>query len=209
MNAPVTYRTISDTSEGMYKEKGSKFISLLYPAASEEEVHEILSDVQRTYHDARHHCYAYILDYEEQRFRTNDDGEPNHSAGDPILGQLRSHQLCDVVCIVVRYFGGTKLGVSGLIHAYRTAAEEAIKHGKIVVRGVERMLRIRYSYDATNEIMRLSDEFNLTIYDQDFKVECLLTAGLNVGFLEAFKEKCNLLQSTGTDMNWEFIDTPS
>ena len=126
-----SFLTIGQPAEGLYKEKGSKFIGLAFPVKTEDEVKERLEETRKTYYDARHHCYAYILGHEGTQFRANDDGEPNHSAGDPILGQIRSKELTNTLVIVVRYFGGTKLGVSGLINAYKTAAALALDNTSI------------------------------------------------------------------------------
>ena len=115
-----SYKTIRKEAEGFYKEKGSKFIAKAYPAESIDQVNEILGELRKEFYDARHHCYAYILEPDASQYRANDDGEPNHSAGDPILGQIRSHELTNTLVVVIRYFGGTKLGVSGLINAYKT-----------------------------------------------------------------------------------------
>lgn len=173
--AEDTYLTISRTSESLYKEKGSKFIGLAYPVRTEQEIKEILEELRKKYYDARHHCYAYILGLREDKYRTNDDGEPNHSAGDPILGQIRSHNITNTLIVVVRYFGGTKLGVSGLIHAYKTAAADAIEANEIVEEVVKETVTVRYGYESTNEIMRLVKEFELEIVQQEFTADCLLT----------------------------------
>lgn len=132
MDTTDTYLTISDDSEGFYKEKGSKFLSFAFPVHHEEDIKEKLDILRKKYYDARHHCYAYVLGKDKEIFRANDDGEPNHSAGDPILGQIKSNQLTNILIVVVRYFGGVKLGVGGLISAYRTAAAEAISNNVIV-----------------------------------------------------------------------------
>lgn len=173
--AEDTYLTIARTSESLYKEKGSKFIGLAYPVSSEQDVKDILDELRKKYYDARHHCYAYILGPKEDKFRANDDGEPNHSAGDPILGQIRSNSLTNTLIVVVRYFGGTKLGVSGLISAYKTAAAEAIEANKIVEEVVKELVKVRYGYESTNEVMRLVKEYELEIVEQSFTADCLLT----------------------------------
>src|SRR5690606_39655528 len=133
-----TYLTIADHAEGLYYEKGSKFIALAYPVSDEEEIKSLLENIRKKYYDARHHCYAYRLGREGLVFRANDAGEPNHSAGDPILGQLRSYNITDVLIVVVRYFGGTKLGVGGLINAYKTAAADAIENSTIITKITDR-----------------------------------------------------------------------
>ncbi|HOI47993.1 MAG TPA: YigZ family protein, partial [Prolixibacteraceae bacterium] len=129
-----TYKTVSAPSEGLFKDKGSRFISYLYPVTTEEEIKEIIQQVKKAHHSARHHCYAWRLGRENIRFRANDDGEPSSTAGKPILGQLTSFELTNVLLVVVRYFGGTLLGTSGLINAYREAASEAIRNALVETR---------------------------------------------------------------------------
>ncbi len=170
-----TYRTIAAPSEGLYKEKGSKFIALAYPVYSEEDVKEHLNELRKKYFDARHHCYAYSLGADKSRYRANDDGEPNHSAGDPILGQIRSADLSNVLVVVVRYFGGTKLGVSGLIHAYKTATAEAIANATIVEKHETNLLQVHFQYPQMNDVMGLVKEYELDVRDQKFELDCELT----------------------------------
>ena len=135
-----SYHTLGNTAEGSYKEKGSKFMAFAYPVVSESEIKERLEALRKKYFDARHHCFAYILGADKTRFRAFDDGEPNHSAGDPILGQIRSRDLTNVLVVVVRYFGGVKLGVGGLISAYKAAAEEALNNAIVMERDVTKEL---------------------------------------------------------------------
>ncbi|MCC5944559.1 MAG: YigZ family protein [Bernardetiaceae bacterium] len=168
-------RSLRNESEGFYKEKGSKFLAHAMPVASEEDVKEALEQLRTKYHDARHHCYAYILGWESERFRANDDGEPNNSAGIPILNQIRSFELSDTLVVVVRYFGGTKLGVSGLIQAYKIAAQEALDKAEIYEKINYKQLQIRYRYEQTNEVMRLIDQHSLTILNQNFAADCEAT----------------------------------
>jgi uncharacterized YigZ family protein len=170
-----TYYTIAGPAEGLYKEKGSKFISLAYPAYSEEEVKEILAALRKEYFDARHHCYAYSLGADKARFRANDDGEPNHSAGDPILGQIRSANLSNILIVVIRYFGGTKLGVSGLINAYKTAAAAAIANATILEKHETALLQVHFQYAQMNDIMSLVKEYELEMTHQQFELDCHLT----------------------------------
>lgn len=175
MNEQDTYLSLAGESEGFYKEKGSKFHGHAFPLSSEEEIKEKLDALKKQYHDARHHCFAFILKPEEGReesYRANDDGEPAHSAGDPILGQIRSNKLHDVLVVVVRYFGGTKLGVSGLVNAYKTAAADAISHNKIVRKTIRKNLEIRFSYEATNEVMQMIDQHQMQIVEQEFAADC-------------------------------------
>lgn len=170
-----TYRTIDAPSEGLYKEKGSKFIALAYPVYTEEEVKDIVAELKKQYYDARHHCYAYSLGADKARFRANDDGEPNHSAGDPILGQIRSADLSNILIVVIRYFGGTKLGVSGLINAYKTAAADALAQALVVERHETMLLQTHYSYPQMNNVMALVKAYDLPIRDQHFELDCRLT----------------------------------
>ncbi len=170
-----TYRTLAAPAEGLYKEKGSKFIALAFPVFSEEEIKQRLAEIRKTFFDARHHCYAYLLGAAKSIYRANDDGEPNHSAGDPILGQIRASGLTNVLVIVVRYFGGTKLGVGGLIHAYKTATAEALTQAPTVEKHETSLLRIAFEYAHMNEIMSLVKEFSLNVKTQEFAVSCQLT----------------------------------
>ncbi len=176
----------------MYKEKGSKFIAFAYPVRSEEEVKAQLDLLKKEYYDARHHCYAYILGSLGQKYRANDDGEPNHSAGDPILGQIRSRALTNTLVVVVRYFGGTKLGVSGLITAYKVAAAEALDKAGAIDVAITDMVKIWYPYEKTSEVMRLVGEFNIDIIGQTFTEMCELTGTIAQGLSEELRK--NALQ---------------
>ncbi|ELR69109.1 protein co-occurring with transport system [Fulvivirga imtechensis AK7] len=192
-----SYLTISSASEGFYKEKGSKFLAFAFPVATEDEVRERLEDLRKRYHDARHHCYAYILGAEKGSVRANDDGEPNHSAGDPILGQINSKHLTNVLVVVVRYFGGTKLGVSGLINAYKVSAEDALNNATIEKVYLTHCIRVDYPYESTNEVMRLINDFEIRVKDQVFEVACILKGEVKVTLVQALKEKVQLLKDTG------------
>lgn len=200
MSQVEQYLTLAKGGEGLYKEKGSKFIAHAYFAASEDEVKAIQEELRQRYHDARHHCYAYVIGPDRSQYRANDDGEPNHSAGDPILGQINSKQLTNTLVVVIRYFGGTKLGVSGLINAYKIAAEEALNNSKIISVDITKSVTLKYSYAATSEVMRLVDDFELTITDQDFADECIINGEVKIGKLDEFKSKVQLLIDTGSDI---------
>jgi len=167
-----TYRSIAKPSTGIYKEKGSKFLSFAYPVDSEEEIQETINALKKQYYDARHHCYAYILGKDMETYRVNDDGEPHHSAGDPILGQIRSHELTQVLVVVVRYFGGTKLGVGGLVQAYKTAASEAILAAEILEKTIMIPIEFTFDYLSMDEIMRTKKRYNLNIIIQEFDNDC-------------------------------------
>ncbi|MEC7753984.1 MAG: YigZ family protein [Bacteroidota bacterium] len=190
-----SFLTIGQPAEGLYKEKGSKFIGLAFPVKTEDEVKERLEETRKTYYDARHHCYAYILGHEGTQFRANDDGEPNHSAGDPILGQIRSKELTNTLVIVVRYFGGTKLGVSGLINAYKTAAALALDNTSIEEKLITQTIKLQFPYEEMNEAMKLVNGFEMQITRQEFEMECSLEAELIVSKVEEFENKVILLQN--------------
>jgi uncharacterized YigZ family protein len=170
-----TYLTINAPSESIFKDRGSKFLAFAYEVYSEDDIKDRLAELRKTYYDARHHCYAYQLGYDGAQFRTNDDGEPGHSAGDPILGQIRSRQLTNVLVVVVRYFGGTKLGVSGLIHAYKTAAADALDASDIVERIMKDRVIIAFDYLQMNDVMKLIKEHNLEMLSQQFDNSCSIT----------------------------------
>ncbi|OFY90150.1 MAG: YigZ family protein [Bacteroidetes bacterium RIFCSPLOWO2_12_FULL_31_6] len=160
------YKTILNQTEGIYKEKGSKFIAIAFPIFSEEEFKEQLKEIKKKYHDARHHCYAYKLGITENEYRTNDDGEPSNSAGAPIFGQIQSFELTNIAIIVVRYFGGIKLGVGGLISAYREATKEALNNAKIIERTVANFYKIEFDYKVMSDIMNLLKKNNIEIVNQ-------------------------------------------
>jgi uncharacterized YigZ family protein len=195
--SPFSFQTIKTPSEGSYKEKGSKFFAFAFPVESEQEVKERLADLRKKYFDARHHCFGYMLGADKSKYRAFDDGEPNHSAGDPILGQIKSQNLTNVLVVVVRYFGGTKLGVGGLIQAYKTAAEDALQHASIVEKEVKELISIRYSYEATPEVMRLVKEFGLEILEQAFEEDCVLKGAITLKVKKEFVDRLTLLQALG------------
>ena len=162
-------------SEGLYKEKGSKFIAYAFPVFSEEEVKERLAEIKKKEYAARHHCYAYTLHRDKSAWRANDDGEPANTAGKPILGQIQSNDLTNVLIVVVRYFGGVKLGVGGLITAYRAAAADALESITIKERYVKEVYLVHFQYPQMNEVMRLVKEQSLEVFEQDFQIDCKLT----------------------------------
>ena len=167
-----TYLTISETSEGFYKEKGSKFISVAIPVKTEENIKTELELLRKKYYDARHHCYAWVLGKDKNLFRANDDGEPGHSAGTPILNQIRSKNLTDILVVVIRYFGGTKLGVSGLITAYKDAASDAIENNIIVEKIITDRFELSFEYPMMNSVMKLVKDYELKIESQSFESNC-------------------------------------
>ncbi len=169
------YKTIQSKSEGLYKEKGSKFIAFAYPMSSEEAIKTEIAELRKRYHDARHHCFAWRLGADLERYRVNDDGEPSGSAGKPIYGQIQSRELTDVLVVVIRYFGGTLLGVGGLINAYRSAASDALDQSGIVELKVTSRLKLEFGYSQMNSVMKVIKDFQLEFEDQQFDLDCSLT----------------------------------
>lgn len=197
------YLTISEPSEGLFKDRGSKFLAFAYPVSTEEEIKDIQEKLRSDYHDARHHCYAYMLGKDKNVFRANDDGEPSSTAGKPILGQIKSHDLTNILIVVIRYFGGTKLGVSGLINAYKTAADEALKNAKIVKRTLHDIYELRFDYPEMNEIMRIMKEEQIEQIDQNFELSCTITLALRRADVEKVLSKFDRVEK----LKIEFIET--
>ena len=169
-----TYHMPTNTSEGLYKVKGSKFIAYAFPVFSEEDVKERLEEILKKEYAARHHCYAYTLHPDKSAWRANDDGEPANTAGKPILGQIQSKDLTNILIVVVRYFGGVKLGVGGLITAYRAAAADALEGISIEKRFVKEIYEVAFQYPQMNEVMRLVKDKSLEVVNQDFQIDCKL-----------------------------------
>lgn len=169
-----TYQTIASQSKGLFKDKGSKFIALAHPVDNETKAKDILDDIKKQYYDARHHCYAWVFQADQSDFRFNDDGEPSGTAGRPIHGQIVSRGLTNIIVVVVRYFGGTKLGVRGLINAYRGATRDALDQASIVTRTIKNQYEIRFAYEQMNEVMRLVKEFELMQQSHRFDLSCQL-----------------------------------
>lgn len=184
INSSDSYKSISQPSTGIYKELGSKFLSFAYPVANEEEVKEIIATLRKEYHDARHHCFAYRIGAEGEHWRANDDGEPSSSAGKPILGQLLSFGVSDVLIVVVRYFGGTKLGVPGLIRAYRSAAADALSNADVVEKIAGREIGFTFEYLKMNDVMKLLRDFSAEILEQDFDNFCKIRIRVRRGNYE-------------------------
>ena len=184
-----TYLTISHTSEGIYKEKMSKFLAFAIPVSSVEDVKKQLEKYQKEYYDARHVCWAYMLGHQRVDFRSNDNGEPSGTAGKPILGQINSAGLTDILIVVVRYFGGIKLGTSGLIVAYREAASEAIAANEIIERQVEDEVHFGFEYPLMNEVMRIVKEEGPTIVSQIFDMDCEMTLRIRRSLMDNLKKR--------------------
>lgn len=187
--AEDTFKTITDRAEGYYTEKRSKFISYAVPVRSVEEVKEELAKYRKEYYDARHVCWAYMLGPDRKTFRANDDGEPSSTAGKPILGQINSNELTDILILVIRYFGGIELGTSGLIVAYRTAAAEAIAAATIEERTVDEDITVVFEYPYLNSIMRIVKEDAPTVITQKFDMDCEMTLRIRKGEAERLKNR--------------------
>lgn len=175
MSAEDTYKTITEISQGIYTEKRSKFIAVAIPVRTVEEVKTCLETYQKKYYDARHVCYAYMLGHERKDFRANDNGEPSGTAGKPILGQINSNELTDILVIVVRYFGGIKLGTSGLIVAYKAAAAEAIAAATVIEKTVDEKITVLFEYPFMNDVMRVVKEEEPEIVSQSYDMDCSMT----------------------------------
>ncbi|HDP75787.1 MAG TPA: YigZ family protein [Bacteroidales bacterium] len=198
-----TYKTIEAPAEGIYKEKGSKFIAKAFPVKTEEQVKSIIDQVKEEYYDARHHCYAYILGPKGDKWRANDDGEPSGTAGKPIHGQLLSFNLTNVLVVVIRYFGGKKLGVSGLINAYKTAAHDALANAKIFTRTVDAIYRVTFGYTMINKAMRLVKDLNLQIVAQQFDNTCFIRVRIRRSMENEFLSKCSKIEGLIADFEYE------
>ncbi|WP_300903622.1 YigZ family protein [uncultured Alistipes sp.] len=183
------YLTVARDAEAASRERSSKFLAYIYPVKSEEEIRQRLDALRKRYYDATHHCYAWRLGPRGEQFRSNDDGEPSGTAGKPILGQLLSASLTDCLAVVVRYFGGTKLGVPGLIAAYREATAEAIAAAEVVERTVDRTLRVEFPYVAMNDIMRTVKEMQPRIEEQLFDNLCSMRLSIRASLAGQLAER--------------------
>lgn len=189
-----TYKTIADRAEGFFKDRGSKFLAFAFPVTNEVEIKNYLDLLKKEYHDARHHCYAWKLGVHSQNFRANDDGEPSNSAGKPILNQLEKADLTNVLLVVVRYFGGTLLGVGGLITAYKTASMDCLNKCKIITRHIQKTYLIEFEYPLMNEVMKAVKDLNLETYDQEFEISCSLKLRVNLELEKSLIRKLEAIQ---------------
>ena len=202
MNSDI-YKTIATTSQGIFKEKGSRFVSFAVPISSQEEIKPIIDKIRKEHHEARHHCYAYIIGQERIIWRVNDDGEPSGTAGRPILGQINSFGLTNIIIVVSRYFGGTLLGVSGLINAYRSAAESALRNAELTEKTVNEYYKITYPYISMNDVMKILKEENIGQSEQSFDIEC----NILLNFRVSAKEKVLNRLSRIDGLNYRYIET--
>lgn len=189
------FKTIKSISTGTYSEKRSKFLAFAIPVRSVDEVKSIVAEYQKKYYDARHVCYAYMLGAERAEFRANDNGEPSGTAGKPILGQINSNELTDILIIVVRYFGGVKLGTSGLIVAYRLAAAEAISAAEIIEKTVDEDLTFFFEYPFMNDVMRIVKEENPEIISQSYDSDCSMTLRIRKSIMPKLKQRLEKITS--------------
>ncbi|HAQ20476.1 MAG TPA: YigZ family protein [Prolixibacteraceae bacterium] len=183
-----TYKTIAQPSEGLFKDNGSKFLSFAFPVDSEDNIRNCVQLLRKEHHSARHHCYAWRLGYEKSVFRANDDGEPTSTAGKPILGQIQSFDLTNILIVVVRYFGGTLLGVSGLINAYRNAAYDAIIQAEIIEKLVEKQLLVEFDYTVMNEVMKIFKDEKLLQNEPQFDLRCQIKTQIRFSELNRIEE---------------------
>ena len=190
-----TYRSIEAASEGLFKDNGSRFIALAYPVETEDQVKDIVAGLKKEYHDARHHCYAYRLGHLGDRFRANDDGEPSGSAGRPILGQIDSAGLSDILVVVVRYFGGIKLGIPGLIRAYKTSTADALAQARVVEKVAGLSFRVRFDYLDMNAVMKVLKDLSLPVSGQIFDTQCSVDVRVRLTLLEGFRERMGQIGS--------------
>ena len=187
------YKTIASTSEGYYTEKRSKFLAFAHHVQTVDEVKELLTGYRKKYYDARHVCYAYMLGAERTEFRANDDGEPSSTAGKPILGQINSNELTDILIVVVRYYGGVNLGTSGLIIAYREAAADAINHATIETRQVEEIVKYSFAYPQMNDVMRIVKDMNPRIISQTYDNTCEIVLSIRKSEAEQLRNRLKSL----------------
>jgi uncharacterized YigZ family protein len=183
------YKTIATTSEGYYTEKRSKFLAFAHHVETVDAVKELVAAYRKKYYDARHVCYAYMLGAERSEFRANDDGEPSSTAGKPILGQINSNQLTDILIVVVRYYGGVNLGTSGLIVAYREAAADALAHAAIEMRQVEEVVTHSFSYPQMNDVMRIVKDMNPRILSQTYDNVCQIVLSIRKSEAEQLRNR--------------------
>ncbi len=190
-----TYKAITEISESIYTEKRSKFIAIALPVRTIEEIKVYLEQYQKKYYDARHVCYAYMLGHERKDFRANDNGEPSGTAGKPILGQINSNELTDILIIVVRYFGGIKLGTSGLIVAYKAAAAEAIAAATIIEKTVDEDITVSFEYPFMNDIMRVVKEEEPEILSQTYDMDCIMKLRIRKSFMPKMRARLEKVET--------------
>ena len=193
------YHTVVRESQGSYKDRGSKFYAFVFPVSSEEEVKQHQAELRKEYHDARHHVYAFIIGADNLFYRASDDGEPANSSGMPVLGQIRSNNLTNVLIVVIRYFGGVKLGIPGLINAYKTAAADAIANNEIIEKVVSKQVIVQFDYALMNDVMRVAKEEQLEQLDQHFEMDCRIVFLVKRSEVERITDRFELIY--GVEIN--------
>lgn len=194
-----TYVSIAGRSDGLFKDNGSRFIAQAYPVESEEEVKEIVGSLKKEYHDARHHCFAYRLGLDGSRWRANDDGEPSGSAGRPILGQIDAAGLSDILVVVIRYFGGIKLGIPGLIRAYKASTADALAQATVVEKVAGKDYRLSFPYLSMNAVMKVVKDMSLPQKDQYFAERCSMLLRVRLSQEAAFLERVSNIEGVDVD----------
>lgn len=197
-----SYKTIKSFSQGVFKDKGSRFIANAYHLGDQESVKPIIDSLRKEYHDARHHCFAYMIGHERNVWRVNDDGEPSGTAGKPILGQINSSGLTNILIVVIRYFGGTLLGVPGLINAYRSAASEAINNSEIIECTVHDYYEITFKYPSMNDVMKILKEESAGQSGQNFDIQCRMI----INFRLLSHDKIIGRLSRIDELKWKFLE---
>lgn len=197
--AEDTYKTIKAPAEGLYKEKGSRFIAYAYPVATTDEVKAIVDAKKKEFHDARHVCYAYRINPSKIEFRGVDDGEPSGTAGRPMLGCLQSRELVNTLLVVVRYFGGIKLGTSGLINAYKEASDDALLHCEVEERTIDAVFNIQFDYLYLNDVMRITKDLKPTVLSQVFDLDCKMTLQIRMQAAPTLRERLEKVQTLKFD----------
>ncbi len=167
-----SYKTIKSRSQGLFRDRGSRFLAFAFHVTNEVQIKVILDDLRNDYHDARHHCYAWIIGTDKDHFRANDDGEPSGTAGRPVLGQIQKHDLTNILIVVIRYFGGTLLGTGGLINAYRSAAADALAQSEIITKTIEELIELKFPYAAMNDVMKVLKQEQAEQVVQNFDTDC-------------------------------------
>lgn len=194
-----TFKTIQDTAQGLFTEKKSKFIAYAIPVETVEDVKSELEKYRKEYYDARHVCWAYMLGHERKDFRSNDDGEPSGTAGKPILGQINSNELTNILVLVIRYFGGIKLGTSGLIVSYREAAAEAISMSEIIEKTVDEDISFRFEYPFMNDVMKIVKDLEPTILQQAYDMDCYMSLRIRKSIFDQLKSRLEKVETLQID----------
>lgn len=196
MSKPGQYRSIASISRGEFRDRGSKFIAFAYPVSTGDEVQSILSELKKEYHDARHYCYAFCLDPEKEITRSNDDGEPSGSAGNPILTQIEVRKLTNILVVVIRYFGGTLLGIGGLINAYKQAASDALEHARIITQVIKERYILRFDYAQMNAVMSLvKKEEDSDVISRTHELQCTMVIAIPKGKVKEFLNRCRRIEN--------------